>query len=43
MSTKGIFWFRDYRAKTEKKLVRLKTTTELEFKEDINNSLQETT
>ena len=41
MSTEGVFWFCNDCTKAVKKLVRLKTTTEMEFKEDINNSLQE--
>ena len=41
MSTEGVFWFCNECTKAVKKLVRLKTTTEMEFKENINNSLQE--
>ena len=41
MSTEGVFWFCNECTKSLKKLVRLKTTTEMEFKEDINNSIRE--
>ena len=41
MFTEGVFWFCNECTKAVKKLVRLKTTTEMEFKENINNSLQE--
>ena len=41
MSTEGVFWFCNECTKSVKKLVRLKTTTVMEFKENMNNSLQE--
>ena len=41
MSTEGVFWFCNECTQAVKKLVRLKTTREMEFKENINNSLQE--
>ena len=41
MSTDGVVWFCNECTKSVKKLVRLETTTEMEFKENINNSLQE--
>ena len=41
MSTEGFLWFCNDCTKALKKLVRLNTTTEMEFKEHRNNSLKE--
>ena len=43
MSSEGVLWFCNDYTKAVKKLVRLNTTTEMEFKEDIYKSLTHST